>query len=146
MEVQVAHFRRHVSRLFRSSLARETLWSFTLKASSAGLGFLSTVLLARLLGAEGYGIYAYAYALVMLLAMPATAGLPNLVIRETAKGLASGHPEAVKGVWGWAGRVVAVLSLAVALIAGPLLIRWQGGLHTPAGQTMAWALVLVPLM
>jgi O-antigen/teichoic acid export membrane protein len=46
------------------------------------------VLLARMLGAEGYGIYAYAFALVTLLAMPAKAGLPQLVVRETARGVA----------------------------------------------------------
>ncbi|GAP63740.1 hypothetical protein ARMA_2163 [Ardenticatena maritima] len=146
MQAAFSRQRIVVVRLLRSPLAQETVWSFVLKASYAGLTFISTVFLARVLGAEGYGIYAYAYALVMLLAMPVTAGLPNLVIRETAKGLASGRPEVVKGVWQWAGRVVTGLSLAVILIAGPLLVLWQGGLDTPAGQTMAWALALVPLM
>ena len=89
-------------------IAWETGWSFALKAANTGLGFLTTVLLARLLGAEGYGIYAYAYALVMLLAMPAQSGLPNLIVRETARGLAEGTPDRVKGAWqnGYAERLV----------------------------------------
>jgi len=127
-------------------IAWETGWSFALKAANTGLGFLTTVLLARMLGAEGYGIYAYAYALVMLLAMPAQAGLPNLIVRETARGMAEGRSDRVQGAWQWAGRVVGVLSLIVVVGVGPFLIAWQGGLSSPQGQTLAWALALVPLM
>lgn len=132
--------------LLRSRLVREGGWSFALKGVNTGLMFLATVLLTRLMGAEGYGIYAYAYALITLLAMPAHAGLPDLVMRETARGLVQKRPDVVKGAWHWAGRVVAGLSLVVALIAGPFLVAWQGGLSSPRGQTMAWALALVPLI
>jgi O-antigen/teichoic acid export membrane protein len=77
-----------LSKLFRSRIAWDTGWSFVIKTSSVGFGFFTAVLLARMLGAEGYGIYAYAFALVTLLAMPAKAGLPQLVVRETARGVA----------------------------------------------------------
>lgn len=130
----------------RFQLAQQAFWSLLLKATNAGLMFASTVLLARLLGAAGYGIYAYALSLVTLLALPAHAGLPTLVLRETAKGLAQGRPDLVKGAWWWAGRVVAVLSLLVIGIGGPLLVMWQGGLKSTAGQTMAWSLLPVPLI
>jgi O-antigen/teichoic acid export membrane protein len=129
-----------------SRLAWEASWSFLLKTASTGLTFLSTVLLARLLGAEGYGIYAYAYAFVWLLALPAQAGLPNLVIRETAQGLAQARPDLVRGIWRWAERVVTGLSLVVVLGFGPALIAWRGGWQSVQGGTMAWALALVPLM
>ncbi len=46
------HWRQGVERLIHSRLAREAVWSFILKAASAGLGFMTTVVLARLLGAE----------------------------------------------------------------------------------------------
>ncbi len=130
----------------RSRLAWETGWSFALKVANAGLGFLSTVLLARLLGAERYGVYAYALSLVTLLALPAHAGLPDLILRETAKGLSQQRLDLVKGAWWWAGRVVAVISFLVVGIGGPILVAWHGGLKSPTGQTMAWALALVPLM
>lgn len=133
-------------RLFYSRVAREAGWSMGLRAASAGIGFVTTILLARALGAEGYGIYAFAWSLVTLLAMPAHAGLPNLVLRETARGLAEGRPDLVKGVWWWSGRVVAVLSLVMIGLIGPLLVAWQGGLKSSAGQTLAWALALVPLL
>jgi len=130
----------------RFRLAWETACSFVLKTASVGFGFLSTVLLARILGAERYGIYAYALSLVTLLALPAHAGLPNLILRETARGMTLERYDLVKGAWQWAGRVVAILSLLVMGIGGPLLVMWQGGLRSLSGQTMAWALPLVPLM
>ncbi|WPD20235.1 flippase [Thermaerobacter composti] len=135
-----------VVRLRSSRLARDGAWSVVLKTTNTLLGFLTTVLLARLLGAEGYGVYAYAYALVTLLAMPAHSGLPNLIVRETARGMAQGQPEAVAGAWRWAGRVVAVLSFPLVLVLGPVLVAWQGGIHSAKGQTLAWALPLVPLI
>jgi ABC-type sugar transport system permease subunit len=82
-----------LSAVLRSRLAREAFWTVVLKSANTLLGFVTTVLLARLLGAEGYGIYAYALALVSLLAMPAHAGLPNLVLRETARGMAEACPD-----------------------------------------------------
>jgi len=74
-------------------IAWDGIWSFVLRAISIGLGFLSTVLLARLLGAEGYGIYSYVFAWVMLLSILAQAGLPDLVVRETAQGIAQNRPD-----------------------------------------------------
>lgn len=133
-------------RLLPTRLVQDTGWSFALKIASTGLSFLVTVALARLLGAEGYGIYAYAYALVTLLAMPAHSGLPDLIVRETARGMAHDRPDLVQGAWRWAGRVVAVLSLAMVLVLGPVLVAWQGGVDSPQGCTLVWALALVPLM
>jgi len=129
-----------------AGVIREAGWSFGIKTTSTGLNFLATVLLVRVLGAEGYGIYAYAYAWMMMLSMPAQSGLPDLIVRETARGVAAHRPDRVKGAWIWAGRVVAVLSLIIVLGAGPFLVAWQGGWHSSRGQTMAWALALVPLM
>jgi len=135
-----------LSAVLGSRLAREGFWTLVLKSANTLLAFVTTVLLARLLGAEGYGMYAYALALVTLLAMPAHAGLPNLVLRETARGMAEARPDHVRGVWRWAGRVVAGLSALVVVAAGPLLVIWQGGLSSPQGRTLAWALLLVPLI
>ena len=61
-------------------------WSIALRATYAGLSFLTTALLARLLGAAEYGVYAYALALVTLVTIPTQAGVPHLILRETARG------------------------------------------------------------
>lgn len=143
--------RSHTDRLARRlgvgpQLAWDTGWSFTLRATSTGLAFLSTVLLARFLGPEGYGVYSFAYSLVWILAVPAEAGLPNLIVRETARGMAQDRPDIVRGAWQWAGQVVAVISLALVLVAGPIILLGKRTGGSVEGITLAWALALVPLL
>jgi O-antigen/teichoic acid export membrane protein len=126
-------------------IAKEGAWSFILRAANTGLGFISTVLLARWLGTEGYGIYAYALAWTSVLAIPAQAGLPHLVVRETALGVANNRPELVKGIWRWAGQMVTVLSLSIAVIFGIIFFLGRAEAGSPQALTMAWALVLLPI-
>ena len=132
--------------LLNSQLAKETSWSFLLKISHAGFSFLVTVLLARILGAEGYGIYAYAYAFIALLSMPAQAGLPQLVIRETAKGMAKNKPELVQGIWRWAGKVIMIISISLIIVIGSIFLIFKKGKLGLKEWTFLWALFLVPLV
>lgn len=128
------------------NILKEGGWVFFLRLINIALSFFSTVLLSRFLGASGYGIYAYAYALVTLLILPAEAGLPNLIVRETAKGIAQNRPELIQGVWRWSGKTVSVLAIALIFVAGPPLLFWRGGINSLQGQTLAWALILVPVV
>lgn len=48
------------------------------------LTLLLSILLARFLGADDYGIYSFIGALIPILALPITAGLSNLIIREVS--------------------------------------------------------------
>lgn len=132
--------------LFNSKLVRDTGWTFALKILSRALGLGVALVLARALGAEGYGIYAFAYALVTLLALPAQAGLPALLIRETARGMTSGRPGLVKGVWAWSGQVAGIISVVLLVGAGLyLLVSSDGGLGVE-GLTLLWAFLLVPIL
>ncbi|MFO7971299.1 MAG: DUF368 domain-containing protein, partial [Desulfobacterales bacterium] len=127
-------------------VAKDAAWSLILKIIYTGISFLIAVALARLLGAEGYGIYAYAYAVVILLALPAHAGLPNLVVRETARGMAANQPSRVQGIWRWSARLAGLISLTLALLTSLVLIIWKGGRMGAGEWTMAWALALIPLV
>ena len=127
-------------------VAREGVGVFSLRIINTILSFLSTVLLSRLLGANGYGIYAYAYAWVIILSLPAEAGLPNLIVRETARGITQDRPDIIQGVWRWSGKLVGVISLGLALLVGLLLFLWHGWLSRLQVSTFIWALVLVPLI
>lgn len=127
-----------------SSLARDTAWSFILKILHKGIGFAVAVLLARSLGADGYGVYAYAFALVTLLALPAEVGFPTLLVRETARGMAAKQPGVVRGVWVWAGRSTGILSAVLVLGAIAVLMVVNDGRLDEKGATMLWAFLLVP--
>jgi len=135
-----------IKRLLGSALAKETGISLFLKVSQAFFSFMTTVLLARILGAEGYGIYAYAFAFVMLLSMPAQAGLPTLVIRETARGMAEGKPELVQGIWRWATKVAMLISLSLLFVIGLFFLLLKGKKFGVKEWTFFWAFLFIPFM
>lgn len=99
--------------------------SFAVKVAGVTFGLLSGVALARLLGAEQYGIYAFVISVTTVLAVPAQMGLPILVIRETASALANDKPGRMVAIWQWAQRVVLILSAALTGIFVAVLV-WQG--------------------
>jgi O-antigen/teichoic acid export membrane protein len=120
--------------------------SFGLKAGNAAIAFGLTVMLARSLGAEGYGIYAYTVALVVLMSIPAEGGLPILVVRETAAAQARDDWGGVRGMWQWAAGAALAVSLIVALISAP--VAWLLREHFSRIELTAFALALalVPMI
>src|SRR5690606_14023843 len=96
-----------------SQLLRDGALSLILKGSYTALSFATTVLLARLLSPEGYGVYTYALAWVTIIGAPAHAGLATLALRESASGLARAEPWLVRGAWRWT--VLGTLSISVGV-------------------------------
>ena len=104
-----------------------------------------TVTLARVLGVEGYGVYTYVLALVTLLAIPAQAGLPFLVLRETAAAQATQTWGRMRGLWLWSNRAVGLISLTIAVGAGGAAWIFGGHFTDTQTSTFVWGLLLIPL-
>lgn len=107
-----------------------------LSASTGALGvrilslfatLLSSVVLARVLGDEGYGLYVYALSVTTLLALPVQVGIPTLVIRETASAEAAGDWVALHSIREWAMRVNVLSGFAIS--GAVLLYVFVGGTH-----------------
>lgn len=130
----------------RAQLLRGGVGSLMIRVASMGLTLLLAMVLARALGAEGYGTYAYVFALVSLLATPAQLGLPTLVVRETARAEAADDPGLIRGIWRWSGRLAAGLSLALAMAGGLAALVFAGRIPTGDMTTWAWGLALVPVI
>lgn len=107
----------NIKSLLYSSLFKTFFWTFLVRILAVGLTFISSVLLARTLGVEDFGIYSYVFALVSLLALPAQAGMPTLVLRETSQAKALGDWSRMKGIWLWASYVVMIISFITFTIA-----------------------------
>ena len=103
------------------------------------------IVLARGLGADGYGVYAYTFALLTLLLVFAELGMPTLLVREVAAGQARRDWSGLRGVLVRALQVVFVA--AVTLSAMAALVLWQRGEGMPATlrETLSWGLVLLPI-
>ncbi|SFM52196.1 Membrane protein involved in the export of O-antigen and teichoic acid [Ectothiorhodospira mobilis] len=131
-----------------SGLARKLLQggagSLLAQGLELALSLLVTLLLARLLGPSGYGVYAFVLAAVSLISLPVQLGLPPLIVRETARGHTCGDWPTVRGIWRWSHGVTLGLSL----------LGWLGGVvvlgfwvQDPVlRSTLLLGLVLVPLL
>lgn len=107
----------NIQRMLYSNLFKTFFWTFLVRVLAVGLTFISSVLLARTLGVENFGIYSYVFALVSLLALPAQAGMPTLVLRETSQAKALNDWSRMKGIWLWASYVVMVISFIIFTVA-----------------------------
>lgn len=130
----------------KGSLVRSGMGSIFLRVLVFTLSLLMTVVLARALGAKGYGVYSFAMALVTLLAIPAQVGLPAIIVRETARAEANDRWGLIRGLWRWSGKLV--LGLSASLVVLAFFIAWLGReAHDSLQlQTFYAALPLIPLM
>lgn len=133
-------------RLTASQTARSGVWSLLIRISFAFLTFAGSAILARLLGVSGFGLYSWAFALVTLLSVPSQFGLPVLVTRETARGMAEGDPGIVRGSWSWAGRITLWTSFAIIFLTLAVVALSGSSFSGERFATLAWGLVLIPLM
>lgn len=100
-----------------------------LKVLSLALTLLATIMLARSLGPDGFGQYAFVIALVTTLSIPLAPALMQLTTREAATLHQAGELSQVTVLLRWANRLVLVSSLliiSVAGVAGFYFANWQG--------------------
>lgn len=128
-----------------AAIAAGTGWSWVVMVLGLGLSFASTLLLARTLGAEGYGALAYTLAWAEVLGLIAPLGFDKLLIRELALATHAGAFGLVRGLLSAAARWTAFgVAGALALALGfALVVR---GRLDPALEPVFWTLaLLVPL-
>lgn len=89
--------------------------SLLIRIGGTGAAFATSILLARVLGPERFGIYSFVIAVVMLLSIPAQFGVQFLVIRETARYRENSNFRAMSALWKWAVKMVLLISAVIVL-------------------------------
>jgi O-antigen/teichoic acid export membrane protein len=151
-QAAVAEVARRIPRLARiDSHMREVVRGATaalvLMMLSHGLGLGFNVLLARLLGAEGTGIYYLALTVTSIAAVVGRVGLDNALLRFTAANAAQGNWAKVAGVYRNGLRIVAIASTTVTvLMVGSATWIAQAIFSEPdlAGPLRLMALAILP--
>lgn len=69
----------------RVTITHQLFNSSLIKFSQAGFSVITSILLARSLGAESFGIYSFAFAAIALVGTLTHGGIPTLITREVAK-------------------------------------------------------------
>lgn len=129
----------------RGQLLRGARSSLLLKISEAALGFMVSLVLARILQPEGYGVYSFALSVVGILGVPVMMGLPTLVLRETARYHATGEWALLRGILIRAFQAVAFLSALVGPLVAIAVWNWPDRIEQVQVHTLMWALILIPL-
>lgn len=106
-------------------------------ALGVAMFFLAFLLLARLLGAVQYGVFSIVYSWLSILAMAATLGADQLLLRLVAAYRVKGESGELHGLLHWSRRLVWSSGLAVGLLAAAL-VGWLGGESEAGMQASFW--------
>lgn len=124
-------------------LPRGSLPAVLWRGSNAGLAFISTVVIARVLGPQDYGVYALAVSVLGLLALAAQLGLDSLTPRNLGIYVHDKDWPHAFSFLRWTSRVVVVAS-AIGYAGATLVLVWN-----PMGwtgeQVLASRLILLGL-
>lgn len=125
-----------------NKILRGSVISMIIRVYYVGLEFLTVVLLARYLGVSEFGVYAFVFALVKLLTIPTAAGLPELLVRQTAYYSLQKDFGLLKGLMIFANGII--IGLSALIILGVLAVMALIG--RPVDPALFWGLCLVPVM
>lgn len=110
----------------RQHLIRGASGTMVLKIAYTALGLLLAVILARVLGLEGFGIYAFCMSLVNILTVPAILGGNQLLVREVAAYKTKGEFHFMRGLLTRFRQASFLASILLALAgAGIVIIFFQ---------------------
>lgn len=129
-----------------ASLVKGAVGTAGIKLAGAMIAFTTSIVLAKLLGPSGYGVFSYAIALIALLTIPSELGVPNLAVREIAVANARKDWGYMRSFIVWAHRTVALTSGVLILVGATVLLLFRDRI-SPSKLTCLWlALLLVPLL
>lgn len=128
----------------RARLVRGALGSAGVQAASRALALVLGIILARTLGPEGYGIYAYAFAIMSLLMVVAEAGVPTLLMREVAAAEGSGNWGLLRGALQRGVQFVGLVSLVIAASGLVVLMLFADSVAPASFHTLAVMFLLLP--
>lgn len=127
----------------RHHLIRSASGCLILQIANTALGLLLAVVLARVLGLEHFGIYAFCMSVAQVLTIPAMLGGRNLLVREVAAYQAKGEYHFLRGLVIRFRQVSLLASILLALIAAGIgYILYQG---SPMLPPFLLAVALIPI-
>jgi O-antigen/teichoic acid export membrane protein len=127
-------------------VARGAAGAFSIKIFGTAASFLAQLVLARVLGVESYGVYAYVLAWTTLLALLATLGFQQGLLRFAAAYLAQEKWGLLRGVVRYAETRVAVAGVAVAAVGTALIVGLEDHLPTDLGNAFLIGLIMAPVL
>lgn len=124
-------------------MIRSAAGTFTLRVIATAATLILNVLVARLLGTEGFGVISYVIAWANLLAVPAILGMDVLVMRNFSAWTGQQRWPEIKGLLRFSSWSVAAASSLVAAAAATVHVVAEGRSWSP---DFVIGMALVPLI
>jgi len=128
----------------RAHLVRGVFGTLGLTVLTAGLTFVNGVLLARLLGAQNYGIYAAATGIVLLVTLPLALGFDRLIVRNVAASASAESWSLARGLIVRAVELVVPVTIGAIVIIGLAAVALQGSFAPGTVPVLLIALLTIP--
>lgn len=130
---------------FGEAFLRKFGSTFLIRVFALALGLVVQVVLARLLGTDGYGTFSLAFTIPTVAGMLAAFGFSQYLVREVAAGIEGQRFSYVAGLLRYSFRFVVILSFCgVALLALIIwLSKWPEG--EEAQKAVLLGLIAVPI-
>ncbi len=145
MQSIVIYLKGVINAIRRSVLAKQA----SINGSVAAAGFFATILLniflARLMGAEQFGIYMVVFNWVVVLASVGRLGADQTLLRFVAAYRVEGNLGALRGILIWSRGFVLTASILVAVITASVVALLQNSLELILVQTFWFGCILIPL-
>lgn len=126
-------------------LASTSLVAFVIYLSGAGVTYGAQLMIARLVGSEGYGMYAYVFSWMTIFAYASALGFDISMLRFVPVYRAQGAWPLLRGVNQYAERRVALAGLGVVAFGVALILARPAALSQGLRMTFLAGIGLVPI-
>ncbi|MCW3474801.1 oligosaccharide flippase family protein [Limobrevibacterium gyesilva] len=126
-------------------LARSSVAAFAIHVAGAGLTYCAQLVLARIVGVDAYGIYAYVFAWMTILAYFAALGFDVSLLRLVPAYRAQHAWPLLRGVIRYAEWRAGAVGCGVVLIGSAIVMLWPSDLPRELTSTFIIGFVLVPV-
>jgi O-antigen/teichoic acid export membrane protein/CelD/BcsL family acetyltransferase involved in cellulose biosynthesis len=131
--------------LIAGDVRRNAMAVFAIRVLSAGLLFLSQIVLARWIGAAHYGTYVALWSMVLVLGGLSHFGLGVAMMRLVPEYLASHQYDLARGIL-TSGRLLAFGGGLLCAVLGSVIVKWlMPGLPLETVAAITMALACVPM-
>lgn len=120
--------------------------SLAIKFLSALFSFLNTIILARILSLEDFGIYVLAFTTISLLIVPASLGFSELITRYVSKYNVQKQHNYIKGLLIKSDQYALLAIFVVIIIATISYFVWWNSYSGKIVSTFFYAFILIPLL
>ncbi len=125
-------------------LAHGSVKALVIYGISAGLAYCAQLVIARLIGAQGYGIFAYVFAWATVLAYFSALGFDVSLLRFIPTYRAQDTPSLARGIIRYAERLAASVGIGLAIVVAIAILFWVNWPAELSGSFLI-GLALIPV-